>query len=82
MNCEGFWQENPSDTWSHANNLPEWPDIPLLLEFVRGDDPNNQVANSISNEVAQFCDNPATFPISRNGQKKTGFFTQMKKGKF
>jgi hypothetical protein len=35
------------------------------LEFVRGDDPNNQVANSISNEVAQFCDNPADFPVNK-----------------
>jgi len=45
--------------------LPEWPDIPLLLEFVRGDDPDNQVANSIPNEVAQFCDNPADFPVNK-----------------
>jgi len=30
---------------------------------VRGDDPDNQVANSIPYEVAQFCDNPADFPV-------------------
>jgi hypothetical protein len=35
------------------------------LEFVRGDDPDNQVANSIPNEVAQFCDNPADFPVNK-----------------
>ena len=32
---------------------------------MRGDDPDNQVANSIPNEVAQFCDNPADFPVKK-----------------
>ena len=59
------WAEPPKIHGSHANNLPELPDIPLLLEFVRGDDPDNQVANSIPNEVAQVCYNPAEFPVNK-----------------
>lgn len=31
---------------------------------MRGDDPDNQVANSIPNEVGQFCDNLADFPVN------------------